>query len=103
MYGAQARILTDQGTAFTSNMVAELCQFYGINHSRTSPYHPQTNGLVEQSNQTLGHMIGALDDDSKAIWPKLLPMLTMAYNATRRCDRVQPILSDVWLQTKVTR
>ena len=36
------------------------------------PYHPQTNGLVERSHQTIMHMIGKLGEDKKADWPSHL-------------------------------
>ena len=42
--GIPEEILTDQGTNFTSRLLKEL---YQLLHIRTSPYHPQTDGLVE--------------------------------------------------------
>ena len=47
------------------------------------PYHPQTNGLVERSHQTIMHMIGKLGEDKKANWPSHLAETVHAYNATR--------------------
>ena len=47
------------------------------------PYHPQTNGLVERSHQTIMHMIGKLGEDKKANWPSHLAEIVHAYNATR--------------------
>ena len=47
------------------------------------PYHPQTNGLVERSHQTIMHMIGKLGEDKKADWPSHLAEIVHAYNATR--------------------
>ena len=47
------------------------------------PYHPQTNGLVERSHQTIMHMIGKLGEDKKANWPSHLAEIAHAYNATR--------------------
>ena len=46
------------------------------------PYHPQTNGLVERSRQTIMHMIGRLGEDKKANWPSHLAEIAHAYNAT---------------------
>ena len=46
------------------------------------PYHPQTNGLVERSHQTIMHMIGKLEEDKKADWPSHLAEIVHAYNAT---------------------
>ena len=52
-YGAPLQILTDQGAQFQSQLFAEMCQLLNIDKTRTSSYHPQTNGLVERFNQTL--------------------------------------------------
>ena len=45
-------------------------------------YHPQTNGLVERSYQTIMCMIGKLGEDQKANWPFHLAEIAHAYNAT---------------------
>ncbi len=52
-----AEILTDQGSNFTSQLLAELYRLLQIQSIRTSPYHPQTDGLVEYFNQTLKRML----------------------------------------------
>ncbi len=40
-------IIMDQGTNFTSRLTKLFHQQLGINSIRTSPYHPQTDGLVK--------------------------------------------------------
>ena len=47
IFGAPERILTDQGKAFTSEVVGQLCSQFGISQSTTTAYHPQGNGQVE--------------------------------------------------------
>ena len=47
------------------------------------PYHPQMNGLVERSHQTIMQMIGKLGEDKKANWPGHLAEIVHAYNATQ--------------------
>ena len=41
------------------------------------------NGQVEQAHQTLGNMIGKLEDEHKKWWPKHLVKLTYMYNLAR--------------------
>ena len=56
-HGVPREILTDQGTNFTSQLLKELYQMIGVTPIKTSPYHPQTDGLVERFNQTLKQML----------------------------------------------
>ena len=81
LFGAPAYLVSDQGKAFTGHVITHLCELYGVQKLRTSPYHAQTNGQVERMNQTIIHMIGKLED-RKACWSEHLPELLLAYNAT---------------------
>ena len=65
------------------HIITHLCDLYGVQKLRTSPYHAQTNGQVERMNQTIIRMIGKLEEDKKACWSEHLPELLLAYNATR--------------------
>lgn len=47
------RVLTDNGSAYTSVRWRDVCQLLGIRHLRTRPYRPQTNGKCERWNRTL--------------------------------------------------
>ena len=81
--GAPARLLSDRGTSFTSSIIEKLCKILGIQWLQTTPYHPQTNRLVERSHQIIMHMIGKLREDKKADWPSHLAEIMHAYNATQ--------------------
>ena len=83
IFGAPAKLVSDQGANFESNVIKELCELMGIWKVRTSPYHAQTNGQVEQAHQTLMHMIGKLNKDQEEDWSKHLPELVHAYNSMR--------------------
>ena len=50
IFGAPERILTDQGKAFTSEVVEQLCSQFGISQSTTTAYHPQ--GMVRWNELT---------------------------------------------------
>ena len=78
-----AKLRSDQWANFESNIISKLCELMAIQKARTLPYHPQTNGQVEQAHQMLMQMIGRLGKDWKADWPKHLPELVHAYNSTR--------------------
>ena len=83
IFGAIKRILTDQGKAFTGEVVEQLCLQFMISQLTTTAYHPQGNGQMEQAHQTLGRMVGKLEDEYKGQWPRHLSKVTHAYNSTR--------------------
>ena len=83
LFGAPAYLVSDQGKAFTGHLISNLCELYGVQKLRTSPYHAQTNGQVERMNQTIIRMIGKLEQDKKARWSEHLPEMLAAYNGTR--------------------
>ena len=82
LFGAPAYLISDQGKAFTGHIITHLCELYGAQKLRPSPYHAQTNGQVKRMNQTIIRMIGKLEEDRKACWSEHLPELLLAYNAT---------------------
>ena len=59
-----------------------MCKILGIKYLWTTPYHPQTNGLVERSHQMIIHIIRKLGEDKKADWPSHLAEIMHTYNAT---------------------
>lgn len=77
--GIPDEILMDQGTNFTSRMMKQLHQQLGITGVRTSPYHPQTDWLVERFNQTLKSTLRRFVTDTGRDWDKWLPFVLFAY------------------------
>ena len=55
------KLLSDQETKFTGDVIAAMCKLLGIEKIRTTLYHPQTNGSAERVHQTLQRMIGKLN------------------------------------------
>ena len=70
--GIPKEILTDQGSNFTSQLLAELYRMLHVHLIRTSPYHPQTDGLVERFNQTLKSMLRTAAVQEGKDWDKML-------------------------------
>ena len=78
-HGIPREILTDQGTNFTSQLLQELYKMLGVRPICTTPYHPQTDGLVEHFNQMLKQMLRRLITGEGWNWNKLLPYVLFAY------------------------
>lgn len=74
-----AEILTDQGTNFMSTLLKQVYQLLGIKSLRTTPYHPQTDGLTERFNQTLKQMLRKFVSETGRDWDQWLPYLLFAY------------------------
>ena len=83
VFGAPAKLLSDQEVNLTLALVEELCVVFGIQKCQTTMYHPQCNRQVECFHQTLFRMIGKLASDKKAQWEQHLPELLQVYNSMR--------------------
>ena len=77
-HGIPEGILTDQGKNFTSALLGELYRLIGTRSLRTSPYHPQTDGLVERLNRTLKAMLRKVLKGEKRNWDHMLPFVLFA-------------------------
>ena len=80
-YGFPARIHSDQRGNFKSKLIKSLCKLTGMKKTRTTPYHPMGNGMVERFNKTLLNMLGTLEESQKADWKSYVSTMTHAYNA----------------------
>ena len=80
-YGAPREIHTDQGRQFESVLFQELCKVLGVTKTRTTSFHPQSDGQAERNIKTLIKML-AINADQKQDWDAYLPFISMAYRAT---------------------
>jgi hypothetical protein len=76
-YGVPRKIFSDQGSNFQSTLFREVCHLLEIDKSRTSPYHPQSDGLVERMNRTIEAMISMFISPSQRDWDEFLPYIMM--------------------------
>jgi hypothetical protein len=61
-YGVPVVLLSDQGPHFNNQLMANISLLIGFNHIYSTPYHPQTNGIIERFNSTSIPQISKLQD-----------------------------------------
>ncbi|KAA1131665.1 hypothetical protein PGTUg99_050095 [Puccinia graminis f. sp. tritici] len=54
-HGFPPSITTDNGSEFNGNVYQNFLAEHNIKHNRISPYHPQSNGLVERFHALFGY------------------------------------------------
>ena len=84
-HGVPYSLLTDQAHNVDGNTVRELCERYQIEKKHSSPHHPEGDGLVERTVQTVKQKLRCLLADRKLSqekWPDLLLEVSFLMNAT---------------------
>ncbi len=81
-FGIPAQIHTDGGKEFVNKLLAELCEMLNVQHSKTTPYHPQCNSQVEVFNKTVKKYLASYVDETTLNWDEFLPALMLAYNTS---------------------
>ena len=76
-HGIPEAILTDQGGQFESQLFNEVISKFGITRSRTTAYHPETNGALERAHATLKNCLRCLIDQFQD-WEDRLPLALFA-------------------------
>ena len=82
VFGFPQKLMSDQGTEFTRDVIAAMCKLLRIEKIRTRLYHLQTNGSAERVHQTIQRIIGKLDLEKHQKWPEHIRSMLIAYNTT---------------------
>ncbi|UYV67076.1 hypothetical protein LAZ67_4003830 [Cordylochernes scorpioides] len=91
IFGNPRQIITDQGTAFTSNDFKEYCKEESIEHCCITTGVPRGNGQVERINRTIVSVLTKLSIDNPQEWHKHVRKLQKALNSThQRSIRMSP-------------
>lgn len=83
-HGCPTIIVTDNRKPFVSNLIKRICFNYSIIHKTTTPYNPQSNGLIERFNRTLGQILQRRSEEEKLDWDTYLPATLFAYRSMRQ-------------------
>jgi transposase InsO family protein len=78
------RVLTDRGSCFTAEAFERACRELGVEHRKTKPYTPRTNGMVERFNGRVQREVLGITVASHRDLERLLAGFNQAYNARRQ-------------------
>ena len=60
-HGLPRQIISDNGPQLVSNTFQKFCEARGIQHTKTAPYSPRSNGEAERLVQTFKDSIDKID------------------------------------------
>ncbi|CAI2734883.1 unnamed protein product [Schistosoma spindalis] len=83
-YGVPSIITTNRGPQFQSILFQEFTRLLGVNHIKTTAYHPVANGLVERFHRQLKSALMAQTDTTK--WSDALPLVLLGIRSTIKED-----------------
>jgi transposase InsO family protein len=78
------RVLTDRGSCFTAEGFEKACRALGVEHRKTRPYTPRTNGMAERFNGRVQREVLGITVASHRDLERLLAGFNSAYNARRQ-------------------
>jgi transposase InsO family protein len=102
-HGIPDVLVTDNGTCFTSHEFAIFTSENGIQHVKTSPYHPASNGLAERAVRIFKEGMKKMDKGHGSLTTKLQRFLLNYRTTPQTTTGVAPaeLLMNRKLRTKL--
>lgn len=82
-FGCPARVTTDRGRQFESQLFKSLSALVGARHFRTTAYHPAANGIVERLHRQLK---AAIMCHTTSQWTEALPLVLLGIRSAWKDD-----------------
>ena len=97
------RLPTDQRRNFESDVFKEITNILRIKKTRTTPYYPQSDGMVELMNRTLKNILSKLVNERQDDWDMWLPQALLSCRSTVHSSTVfSPHLLMFGRETRLT-
>ncbi|MCO5607633.1 hypothetical protein L7F22_061831 [Adiantum nelumboides] len=81
-FGTPLEIVFDNGPGFSKGLLIEVCEELHILHRHSTPYYPQSNGLVEKANGIIAGIIRKMVKNKTKLWDDFLDGALWAYRTT---------------------
>lgn len=78
-FGVPRQLHSDQRRNFESAVFREMCLLLDTDKTRTTPFRPQSDGMVERYNRTLENMLSKFVADNLRDWNVHLLFVMIAY------------------------
>ncbi|GFS67974.1 transposon Tf2-11 polyprotein [Trichonephila clavipes] len=82
-FGTPAILTTDRGRQFESSLFKALSKLLGVQKCRTTGYHPQANGMIEELHRPLK---SAIKCHATERWTEVLPIILLGLRASLKED-----------------
>ena len=81
-FGVPMEVHSDQGRNFESRLVREILEQLGVRKTRTTPLHPQSDGMDERYVRNIEEHLRKVVSSNQRDWDERLPLFLLAYRAS---------------------
>jgi len=82
-FGVPMELHSDQGRNFESLLLREVLEWLGVRKTRTTPLHPQWDGMLERYVKTIEEQLRKVVYSHQRDWDERIPLFLMDYRASR--------------------
>jgi transposase InsO family protein len=81
-FGIPRELYSNQGRNFESHLLQEVLQRLGVSKTRTTPLHPQSDGMVVRYVKTIEEHLRKVVTSNQRDWDEKFPFCLLAFRAS---------------------